>query len=444
MNAVSIFRSFAHDGHGKLRRWLYAACAAMALACIGHAPQDSHAQPPAMPLRPVQPEAVPAPWPAQPAPAAPFMSTPVAAPPEVYYSHPGMPPTYQPAQPLPPLSYFRPLAAPKWHGLQEPAHVPIAANPYFPHGEYVERERLVHTPLYRLRVDDQLEFVYRLTRNETPGPYRIGVGDQLRVESITDPTLNRELLTVLPDGTITLRLLGQVQAARRTVEELRADLEQRYLKYYNVPGITVTPLIVNTKLEDLRAAIVARFGNGGQIREARVTPEGTIQLPVVGSVPVQGLTIDELKREIDARYSVEIEGIEVMPVLVQRAPRFVYVLGEVRTPGRYTLEAPTSVLQAVSMAGGWNVGANMYHVVVFRRDDNWQLMATRLNLWGPAYGNTPRAKDDIWLGDSDIVLVPKMKVLVLDEYIELIFTRGIYGVFPFDGLSLNMSKLSTL
>jgi polysaccharide export outer membrane protein len=320
----------------------------------------------------------------------------------------------------------------------------FVAQPMFPQGEYVERDRVVHTPSYRLRPDDLLEFVYRLTRNESAQPYRIGVGDKLRVESVTDAALNREVLTVLPDGTITVRLLGQVQAARRTVDELREELERRYTQYYVAPGITVTPLEVNTKLEDLRATVVARFGNGGQVREARVTPEGTIQLPVIGSIPVQGLTIDELKREIDRRYAVEIDGIEVMPVLVARAPRFVYVLGEVRAPGRYTLEGPTSVMQAISMAGSWTVGANMYHVVVFRRDDNWNLMATRLNLWNQAYGNVPCGPHDIWLGDSDVVIVPKMKVLVIDEYIELYFTRGLYGVVPFQGISVGMAKLSTL
>jgi polysaccharide export outer membrane protein len=321
---------------------------------------------------------------------------------------------------------------------------PYTANPPFAQGEYVERDRVVHTPSYRLRPDDLLELVYRVTRNETTRPYLIGVGDKLRVESIADPTLNRDLLTVLPDGTITVRLLGQIQAARRTVEDLRADLEQGYTKYYRLPGITVTPLEVNTKLEDLRATVISRFGGAGQVREARVTPEGTIQMPVVGSVFVQGMTIDEAKREIDERYAREIDGIEVMPVLVARAPRFVYVVGEVRAPGRYSLEAPTTAMQAISMAGGWNVGANLYNVVVFRRDDNWQLMATRLCLWNPLYGNTPHARDDIFLGDSDVVVVPKQKILVLDDYIELFFTRGLYGVVPFQGITINMAKLSTL
>jgi hypothetical protein len=37
-------------------------------------------------------------------------------------------------------------------------------------------------------------------------------------------------------------------------------------------------------------------------------------------------------------------------------------------------------MQAIAMAGSWNVGAHLSHVVVFRRDENWQLMATRVNI----------------------------------------------------------------
>ncbi len=122
-----------------------------------------------------------------------------------------------------------------------------------------------------------------------------------------------------------------------------------------------------------------------------------------------------------------------------------YVVGEVRAPGRYSLEAPTTAMQAISLAGGWNVGANLYNVVVFRRDDNWQLMATRLVPAGTRCTATRRMPcDDIFLGDSDVVVVPKMKILVADDFIELIFTRGIYGVVPFQGITINMAKLSSL
>ena len=147
---------------------------------------------------------------------------------------------------------------------------------------------------------------------------------------------------------------------------------------------------------------------------------------------VQGLTLGELKRELDQRYAAEVEGIEVTPVLLQRAPRHVYVLGEVRTPGRFLLDGPTTIMQSIAMAGGWNVGANTRQIVVFRRGDDWRLMATMLDLRGALYGKMPCPADEIWLNDSDVIIVPKSPILVADDFINLVFTRGIYGVAPFN------------
>ena len=80
------------------------------------------------------------------------------------------------------------------------------------------------------------------------------------------------------------------------------------------------------------------------------------------------------------------------------------MLGEVHTPGRYTLEGPTTVMQAIALAGSWNVGANLKELVVFRRDDCWRLMATKVNVFGALFGHQPCPGGEIWLRDSDIVL----------------------------------------
>ena len=196
-------------------------------------------------------------------------------------------------------------------------------------GEYVGHARTAHVPEYRLRVDDQLDMLYRITRDETRGQYRLNVGDEVRIESFTDPELNRSLM-VQPDGMITLRLLGQVHAAGRTVTQFRDALEELYKKYYKVPSITVTPTKVNTQLDDLRSVIDRRYGAGGQGANVRVAPDGTISLTAIGYVRAQGLTLSELRQEINERYREKIEGMEIIPVLMARAPRFVYVLGEVR------------------------------------------------------------------------------------------------------------------
>ncbi len=310
-------------------------------------------------------------------------------------------------------------------------------------GEYVGHARLAHVPEYRLRVDDQLDMTYRLTREETPDPYKLNVGDEIRVESFTDPDLNRDLL-LQPDGTITLRLLGQVHATGRTVTQLRDALDELYKKYYKVPSITVTPLKVNTKLEDLRATVDRRAGIGGQSQFVRVTPEGTVSLPAIGSVMAQGLTLTEFQDEVNERYRQDIEGIQIIPILAQRAPRYVYVMGEVNNSRPFRNDRPHHRLaghQPWPAVG--TCGANLRQIVVFRRGDDWRLMATMINLEGALFGRTPCPKGEIWIDDSDVIIVPKGPILQADDFINLVFTRGIYGVFPLMS-NLDFIKASTL
>jgi len=313
----------------------------------------------------------------------------------------------------------------------------------FAQGEYVGHARTRHVADYRIRVDDLLEFIYRETRNKSTTPYELEVGDQIRIESLTAPELNRELI-IQPDGTITVLLLGQVAATGRTVADLREQLEEVYKKFYKEPSITVTPLQVNTRLVDLLASVDARAGRGGQRVEVRVTPEGTVQLPGIGSVLVQGLNLDEVELEVEARYSQIVVGIGVTPVLRDRAPRFVYVLGEVGAPGRFVLEGPTTAMQSIALAGSWRVGANLRQVIVFRRGDDWRLKATMLDVRGALYGRRPCPADEIWLNDSDIVVVPKTPINIANDVIEQVFTRGIYSVFPLDGVNWGLRDLTRL
>jgi polysaccharide export outer membrane protein len=311
----------------------------------------------------------------------------------------------------------------------------------FAQGEYVGHARLAHVPDYRIRVDDQIAFVFRLTREITSFPYELQVGDKIRIESLTADSNDagaaqgaeddiRRDLEIQPDGTISLPLLGQVRAANMTIDGLRVHLEERYLKYYKVPAITVTPLAVNTRLQDLLNAVDARQGSGGLQLQTRVNPDGRLYLPGLGAVCAQGLTVDELKVEVDARYEATIPGVDVTPVLTQRAPRFVFVLGEVNKPDRYTLEGPTTLMGALSMAGSWKIGANLRQVVVFRRGEDWRMLATMLDVNGALYGRRPVPADEIWLNDSDIIVVPKTTITVVDEFVNQFFTNGLYSAFP--------------
>jgi polysaccharide export outer membrane protein len=318
----------------------------------------------------------------------------------------------------------------------------------FAQGEYVGHARLPHVPEYRLREGDVLAVYYRRTREELSRPYELQVGDRIRIESLTagndvavgtrggeapaasGDDISRELV-IQPDGTITLPLLGQVRATRRTIPSLREELEQSYKEFFRVPSITVTPISVNTKLEDLMDTVDSRAGTlGGRQISVTITPAGDIQLPGINSVFVQGFTLAEAKQEIDARYDATVPGVAATLVLSQRSKRFVFVLGEVGQAGRFEVDGPTSAMQAIALAGGWRVGANLRQVVVFRRGPDWRLMATMLDLRGALYGRRPVPADDIWLNDSDILLVTKTPIQQADELIEQVFTRGVYSLVP--------------
>ena len=316
-------------------------------------------------------------------------------------------------------------------GCEEPTWAMRGPVPWehYSYGEYIGPFRTPHVPEYRLRVNDQLVFTYRLTRERTSSAYELSVGDRIRVESLADKNLDREL-EVQPDGTITLRLIGEVMAADRSTDQIRRDLEQRYKKFYKVPAITVTPIRVNTKLEDLRNVVDARQGQGGQQFQVTVAPDGTVQLPGIGSICVMGLTMCEAKMEVDARYRQLVKGIEVTPVLQQRANRFVYVLGEVVQGGRFELVGPTTVMQAIALAQGWNIGANLRQIVVFRRAEDWRLIATKIDLRGALYGNRPSPADEIWLRDSDIVLIPKSPIKVVTDALDLVLGQGVSNITP--------------
>lgn len=307
-------------------------------------------------------------------------------------------------------------------------------------GEYAGPARSAHMFDYRVRVGDSLQFTYVVSRDLSHETYRIGVGDELMIESLADDTLNRGTLEkgieVQTDGTILVRLLGNVHAAGLTFEQLRDVLDDQYKEYYNKPGVDVSPVKTNVLNEDIRNAIGGAGGFNEQSINRTVTPDGRITLPRIGEIWVQGLTIADIKREVNLRYRSLVSGLEIEVNLADQAPHFVTVLGEVNRPGRFEMQGPTSMLSAIALAEGHRVGANLRQVVVFRRTDDWRLISTMLDVRRAVIGKDPLPDGEIWLRDGDVIVVPSSPIKRFDNFVSLVFTQGIYGVVPFQGFDL--------
>lgn len=99
------------------------------------------------------------------------------------------------------------------------------------------------------------------------------------------------------------------------------------------------------------------YGQGELTNEYSVEPNGSISLPLVGTVGAAGYTSQEVKAAIidklqpdymvDPQVSVEVIGFRSM-----------YVLGEVQNPGKFEYVPNMTVMQAVAIAGGYTYRAN--------------------------------------------------------------------------------------
>ncbi|MBL8888926.1 MAG: polysaccharide biosynthesis/export family protein [Planctomycetaceae bacterium] len=315
------------------------------------------------------------------------------------------------------------------------------------YGEYIGPPRTPHLPEYRVLIGDQIDFVFRRKRTLSPDAYRFGIGDVVAISSEQYEALNDTEQTIQLDGTIQVRGIGSVVAANKTVQQLQSEIND---KAQNVAGFKINPEVLikpvntETKLQDLIKTVDATAGLGGQSRSVNVAPDGTIQLPVINSVPAIGLSLTELSAEANARYAEVVDGLEVTAILTARAPRFVYVMGEVRQPGQIALSGPTTVMQAIAQANGWGNGANLRHIIVMRRDKNWQLIATKVDLSGALWGHRPNPSDDLWLRHSDIILVPKNPGQRVADFVDIYLGRVLYGIFPTQGFSVSFDGVSRL
>ncbi len=98
-----------------------------------------------------------------------------------------------------------------------------------------------------------------------------------------------------------------------------------------------------------------------------IDPSGTISMPLIKDIKASGLTVRELEEvvtnQLQPKYltdpKVSVEVIEY---------RSVYILGEVRTPGKYAYVPNMTVLQAIAVAGGHTYRANENGAEITRLD----------------------------------------------------------------------------
>jgi polysaccharide export outer membrane protein len=143
--------------------------------------------------------------------------------------------------------------------------------------------------------------------------------------------------------------------------------------------------------------------------QQQILVDGTVNLPLVGRLPLAGLTIRQAEETISARYASELEySIATVSLLQPRALR-VALAGEIAQPGLYTLPSseggqfPT-IVQAIQTAGGTTQAADLRQVQVRRRDQTGAVRSFNVNL--QALLQTGDVTQNTSLRDGDTVFIP--------------------------------------
>jgi polysaccharide export outer membrane protein len=167
----------------------------------------------------------------------------------------------------------------------------------------------------------------------------------------------------------------------------------------------------------------------------RIDPWGYLNLPVIGQLKAQGLTIDELEDTIDSLAAQELKD----PVTKINLLNFKFlVLGEVGSDGEYnSSERNLTMMQAVASAGGPEEFGNISKVKVIRRIGN-ESFVFYVNLLDESF----LTSEFYYVYPNDMIIVPPLRSRIYFKYITpnisiitsvISFTTSLLAIFAIRG-----------
>jgi polysaccharide export outer membrane protein len=105
-------------------------------------------------------------------------------------------------------------------------------------------------------------------------------------------------------------------------------------------------------------------------RKVPVRPDGKVSLPLVNDIQAAGLTPSELRQQLATRLAEFVPTPEVAVIVSEVQSLKVAVVGAVKTPGRFMLKSPATVLECIALAQGLTEFASRERIVVLRQNGN--------------------------------------------------------------------------
>ncbi len=138
-------------------------------------------------------------------------------------------------------------------------------------------------------------------------------------------------------------------------------------------------------------------------RTVPVRPDGKISLPLIGELQVSGLTARKVQQMVAERLKEYISNPEVSVIVQEVKSRTFVVLGKVVKPGSFELGKPTTVLEAIAIAGGFLDFAKASKVYIIRPRGNGFSETLHFDYKKVIKGHNPEQNVELKSGDTIIV-----------------------------------------
>ena len=154
------------------------------------------------------------------------------------------------------------------------------------------------------------------------------------------------------------------------------------------------------------AVFIDIYGASQKTVEATVSPDGFVVVEGYGPIQVAGLTVTQANSRIRSQLGARYSSSKIRLSVGQTRTITVNVMGEVKTPGTYTLAAFASVFHALYMAGGPNDIGTLRNIKVYRKN---RLVST-VDVYD--YILNGKLSGNVRLGDNDVIVVGAYDCLV--------------------------------
>ena len=242
---------------------------------------------------------------------------------------------------------------------------------------------------------------------ENPDDPTLSERDRTRLQQARTDAYNEELDAFLPDS------MGYYT---NDYEQFVEDEEEGTIKVFgrnifNNKRLTFEPNMNIATPDDYRLGpgdevYIDVWGASQQRFECTVSPEGVINIENFGPVQVSGLTVAQTNARLRSTLGARYAGSEVRLTVGQTRTITVDVMGEVKTPGTYTLSAFSTVFHALYMAGGTNDIGTLRNIKVFRNGRQ----ITTCDIYD--YILNGNMKGNVRLQPGDVVVVGSYECLV--------------------------------